>query len=148
MHTVGRVEPRDIPQIKKIEDECGLSPWTVEAYVTEQLHPDSVMLKAYLDDGTIVGFLAGRSPAGGEAEILNIGTALAFQRKGIGSALIGEFRSICTERQVSAIWLEVRSSNIKAIDFYKSHGFVTKGRRPNFYSNPTEDADLMELTEI
>ena len=144
-YAVGTAGPFDILEIKKIEEECWLSPWTVEAYRTEQMHPDSVMLKAHLDDGTIVGFLAGRSPAGGEAEILNIGTALAFQRRGIGSAMIDKFRSICTGRQVSAIWLEVRATNHKAIDFYKSHGFVRRGVRPNFYSDPPEDADLMAL---
>jgi [ribosomal protein S18]-alanine N-acetyltransferase len=134
-----------VPEIKKIEEQCRLSPWTVDAYVTEQKHPYSVMLKAHLHDGTVVGFLAGRAPAGGEGEILNIGTAVAFQRRGIGSGLIMEFRAICTERQVSAIWLEVRPTNREAINFYKSHGFIKRGMRPNFYSNPSEDADLMAL---
>ena len=144
-YTIDTAGPLDVPDIKRIEEECRLSPWTVEAYVTEQKHPYSVMLKAHLKDSTVVGFLAGRAPVGGEGEILNIGTALAFQRQGIGSGLITEFRAICMQREVSAIWLEVRPTNREAINFYKSHGFIRKGMRPNFYSDPSEDADLMAL---
>jgi ribosomal-protein-alanine N-acetyltransferase len=60
--------------------------------------------------------------------------------------LIDQFRVICMERRISTIWLEVRSKNRAAIAFYESHGFHKKGVRPNFYSNPTEDADLMAIT--
>ena len=140
---ISKVRSSDVPDIKKIEVECGLSPWTIAAYETEQRHPDAVMLKVSVEDGSIVGFVVGRAPVGGDGEILNIGTALACQRQGIGSMLIEEFRRICTERRLSTIWLEVRSSNRPAIDFYRSRGFIRKGVRPNFYSNPTEDADLM-----
>ncbi|MEO8573988.1 MAG: ribosomal protein S18-alanine N-acetyltransferase [Pyrinomonadaceae bacterium] len=136
----------DIPDIKAIEVACELSPWTIGAYEAEQKHRQSVMLKSIGEGGTIVGFLVGRAQEGGEAELLNIGTAPDFQRQGVGSTLIEEFCAICLQRRVSMIWLEVRASNLKAIYFYKSHGFIKKGIRPNFYSNPIEDADLMALT--
>ena len=142
---ISRAEFGDIPDIKRIEEECGLSPWSVGAYEMELKLPGSLILKAQAGEGTIAGFVVGRARDGGEAEILNIGTALRFQRRGIGSKLIEEFRAICAERRVSVIWLEVRSTNHSAIDFYKSHGFIKKGVRPKFYSNPTEDADLMAL---
>ena len=125
--------------------ECRLSPWTIGGYKAEQGHRDSIMLKAHVEEGPIVGFIVGRAPMAGAGEILNIGTALKFQRQGIGSMLIEHFCAICNERSVSAIWLEVRVTNQTAIDFYKSHQFIKKGVRPDFYSNPTEDADIMAL---
>ncbi|HUR98731.1 MAG TPA: ribosomal protein S18-alanine N-acetyltransferase [Pyrinomonadaceae bacterium] len=147
-YKISKAESSDLSEIKRIETECGLSAWSIGAYTAEQKHPDAIMLKAYIEDGTIVGFLAGRVPAGGEGEILNIGTAVRFQRRGVGSLLIEEFRSISARRRVSAIWLEVRSGNAAAIKFYESHGFVKKGFRPAYYSDPTENADLMALALI
>jgi [ribosomal protein S18]-alanine N-acetyltransferase len=146
--TIAKVELADIPELKTIEIECSLSPWTISAYEDEQRRADSVMLKMQSADGGIVGFIVGRVPAHGEAAIYNIGTKSKYRRQGVGSNLLGQFRNVCVERQMSSIWLEVRVSNRPAIDFYESHGFVSKGLRRNFYSNPMEDAILMALALV
>ncbi len=143
---VSRAQPEDVTLLKAIELECVLSPWTLDAYVSEQQRDDSIMLKAAESNGTIVGFILGRAPMGMEAEIYNIGTASESRRMGVGTLLMAEFRAICAQRRVSSIWLEVRQSNRSAIDFYSSHGFVPKGIRPNFYSEPTEGAELMSVS--
>ena len=41
-------------------------------------------------------------------------------------------------------FLEVRKSNGPAIEFYYRHGFKTAGSRINYYSDPVEDAWIME----
>ena len=41
------------------------------------------------------------------------------------------------------LFLEVRESNLAARSPYESEGFVTDGKRKNFYQNPREDAILM-----
>jgi ribosomal-protein-alanine N-acetyltransferase len=41
-------------------------------------------------------------------------------------------------------FLEVRKSNQGAIDFYLRHKFIFAGTRLNYYSNPIEDAWIME----
>ena len=41
------------------------------------------------------------------------------------------------------ITLEVRQSNTPAINLYQSFGFEPVGKRPKFYSHPTEDALLL-----
>ncbi len=105
------------------------------------------MLKAQRGDGRIIGFILGRIPfGGGDAEIHNLGVAATVRRQGIGSMLLDQFRTICSERGIAAIWLEVRDSNAAAISFYRSHGFAQKGIRANFYSNPTENAVLMFMS--
>ena len=43
----------------------------------------------------------------------------------------------------SFLTLEVRVGNTAAIALYESLGFENLGRRPRFYSNPTEDAYIM-----
>jgi ribosomal-protein-alanine N-acetyltransferase len=146
-YVVADARPEDVYDLKRIETECGLSPWTIQAYESEFLRSDSIMLKAQGEDGEIFGFLVGRAPRdNGDAEIYNLGTAPAFRRKGIASMLLREFRTVCVERRISAVWLEVRATNNGAIDFYRSHGFESKGIRRNFYSDPAEDAVLMALS--
>ena len=122
-----------------------LSPWTLESYLKELKREDSVVLKAENRDGSITGFLLGRAPRGGEAAIYNIGTVVAFRGSGVGSLLLEEFRKQSVERRCSAVWLEVRASNETAINFYLKRGFVKRGVRPGFYSNPVDDALLMSL---
>ncbi len=41
------------------------------------------------------------------------------------------------------IRLEVRESNVGAVQLYERCGFVIAGRRPGYYTNPPEDALLM-----
>ena len=145
VYIVSPAQTVDVAEIKRIEIECMLSPWTTESYFREFEREDSVVLKAQDHDGSISGFLLGRAPRQNEAAIYNIGTAAAFRRKGIGSLLLDEFRNQAIARSSSVIWLEVRASNEPAINFYLSKGFVRRGVRKSFYSDPVDDALIMSL---
>lgn len=48
------------------------------------------------------------------------------------------------QRGVRRLFLEVRHSNEAAIHLYKNLGFETLVVRSNYYSNPTEDALIMQ----
>lgn len=146
--TTATAQAGDLMEIKAIEVECGLSPWSLSAYESELERPDAILLIARTEAGEPVGFIVGTVPAAGarsQSEIHNIGTKKAYRGQGIGSMLIEQFRSACISRGVSTVWLEVRETNLTAINFYGSHGFVRDGIRRNFYSNPEEDAVLMSL---
>ena len=144
--TVSPARSEDVPELKRIEIECMLSPWTPESYLREITREGSVVLKAENREGSIMGFILGRAARAGEAAIFNIGTAVAFRRMGVGSILLEEFRKQSVARGSLEIWLEVRSTNETAINFYLARGFVRRGIRPNFYSNPTDNALIMSLT--
>ena len=90
-------------------------------------------------EGAIAGFLVARRIAG-ELEILNLAVRPDARRRGIGYALI-QF-AFAWGKQLGAknAYLEVRASNLVALEFYKRHQFQETGRRPRYYSNPVEDA--------
>jgi len=138
----------DVKDMQQIEISCALSPWTLDGYVSEVVQKDTAAFIARADDGEAVGFLIGRVPLDpeGVAEIFNIGILPQIRRRGIGNALLTEFLEVCRTRRISEVWLEARASNHQAINFYRSNGFEVNGTRPNFYENPTEDAQLMTLT--
>ena len=142
-YTISRAGADDIDSLKRLEVACELSPWTIEDYRAELERHDSVMLIARTPKLGVVGFIVGRIPEDGEAEIYNIGIDPSWRRQKIGGSLLDEFFSICTRRAIAAIWLEVRATNEPAISFYISRGFTERGVRPGFYSNPTEDAVVM-----
>ena len=48
-------------------------------------------------------------------------------------------------RKARKVILEVRKSNNPAINFYLGFTFTIAGERKNYYSNPIEDAYVMEL---
>jgi ribosomal-protein-alanine N-acetyltransferase len=45
-------------------------------------------------------------------------------------------------------FLEVRESNVVALNMYRSLGFVEDGRRKEYYKNNNEDAILMTLNDL
>ena len=78
------------------------------------------------------------------ARILGFGVHPDLQGKGYGTQcwnqLIGEIK----QQKLIRITLEVRESNSKAINFYRSKGLVPKGWIENYYSE--ERGVLMELS--
>lgn len=138
----------DAADLRTIEIECGLSPWTLQGYTDELVRPDSVAFVAVTEQFEAVGFIIGRMQSGqdGVAEIYNIGISGPCRRCGIGTELLAEFLGVCRNNGARNVWLEVRRSNHNAISFYRSEGFETTGLRPNFYQNPAEDARLMSLS--
>ncbi len=52
--------------------------------------------------------------------------------------------AVCIER----ITLEVRAQNLPALALYRRFGFVELDRRTGYYSNPVDDALIMQKTII
>lgn len=144
---------RDAAAIKKIEIELNLSPWSLEDYKNEAKRNDSISFVAY-ENGKLIGFLIARLIMyenynhlnSSELEIFNLGVAPDYQQTGIASRLLQKLFSEFKPCNTLKVWLEVRESNQKAINFYKSKGFIVKQIRKNFYTNPVENAFVMNLT--
>ena len=132
--------------IMDIQTESGLSPWSFEGYLKAIDKPESIFLTASKTSGEIVGFIIATTTNYGEAEILNLGVRRNHRRKGVGTLLLNTAVTESFEkRQAEILWLEVRESNLKAIEFYRKNGFQVAGKRKNFYSNPLENALLMKF---
>ena len=91
----------------------------------------------------IIGFIVGIKTIENIAKILMLAISKDCRRQGIGSLLINQFLKQVILHNVIHVELEVRTSNISAIDFYKKHGFETIDHIKNFYQNG-EDAYIMK----
>lgn len=78
------------------------------------------------------------------ATICQIAVHPEIQRQSLGSELMKEVISDCRAKRVNAITLEVRVGNLKAINFYKKHGFKEVVIKPHYYTDG-EDAIYMML---
>lgn len=138
-----------LPVVVRITEASGLSEWTLSDYTAELERDDSIFRVAVDGSKSVVGFVVGRvipsSSSGSqmEAEIYNIGIVSELKREGIGSALMLAFIERAKLVSVSAVWLEVRSTNSAAITFYEYVGFEAVGDRRHYYTNPVDDAIIM-----
>lgn len=78
-----------------------------------------------------------------ECEIYNIAVKKNSHNQGIGRQIMNEIVSIAKTHNTTSIWLEVRTSNTEALNFYRRNNFNQIYKRKNFYSNPPEDAVVM-----
>ncbi len=82
-------------------------------------------------------------------EIINLYVDEEYQGMGFGSMIMDFVIAICEQSNIQNLSLEVRSSNIKAINLYKKFGLKESHIRKNYYVNDnkeTEDAIVMVRT--
>lgn len=87
------------------------------------------------------------SVGAGEAHILNVCIAPAYQGRGHGRVLLQRLLDVARWQQAGQVFLEVRPSNPAAQHLYHSIGFNEVGRRPGYYParNGREDAIVMAM---
>lgn len=79
-------------------------------------------------------------------EIINLYVDEEYQGMGFGSIIMEFVIDICEQSNISNLSLEVRSSNVKAINLYEKYGLKKSHIRKNYYVNEnkeTEDAIVM-----
>ena len=98
---------------------------------------DNSFIYAYLVDEKVCGYLMVLDSID-VYEILAIATIEEYRNKGIAQELLDKIKT-------KDIFLEVRESNKKAINFYKKNNFKQISIRKGYYSDPTEDAIIMKM---
>ncbi|MFY9260405.1 MAG: ribosomal protein S18-alanine N-acetyltransferase [Gallionella sp.] len=137
----------DVNAVLAIERSVQPYPWTLGNF-NDALQAGYVA-RVVVNDDEIQGFMVWFALPD-EAELLNIGVAAAHQRQGIARALINDLLATATTQQRQRVFLEVRVSNIAAIELYCHADFAVAGERRGYYKNAqgSENALVMvcELT--
>ena len=82
-----------------------------------------------------------------EAEIYKIVVSKDFRKKQIAFKIMEFFQDELKKNDVKKIFLEVRKSNIPAINLYKKCEFIDIREIVDYYSNPKENG-IMMLKEV
>lgn len=144
-----------LPEIVSLEEACFSAPWTrkmLEAELTG--NPFAHFLVAVRQDGAERG--AGSAILGyhcfwvvfEELRLMNLAVRGPMRRQGVGRALVMEACRVGCEQAATRAILEVRASNDAARSLYQQMGFIQVGRRSQYYTQPVEDALLMEMNPL
>ena len=137
-------EERDVSEIAALEKRCFSDAWSETSVRGTMNSPLGYVLIAERTDGEGFDLPCGYLIAqvfDGEGELLRIAAAPEARRRGTGRLLL---ERMLEDHPCVSVWrLDVRTKNAAAIALYEKHGFVCEGIRPNFYSNPKEDALIM-----
>ncbi len=140
--TIRDFNEADILQIASIAQESFTLPWSIKSFLAESENRQSIFTVAEIDN-EIIGYIVVKIILD-EAEILSLAIKPSFRRKGIASTLLKDV-IFKLKDIVKICYLEVRISNVEAINLYKKLGFKEYGIRKNYYIAPQEDALLMKI---
>lgn len=111
-------------------------PWGAEEITRLIEHPAAASFVAQLrEPRALAGFVLGQIAAD-EAEILSIGVAPEWQRRGIARSMVEGLVRAARRAEVKRLFLEVAADNVPAMKLYDSLDFVPAGSRKAYYKRP------------
>ncbi len=143
-----RMQPHDLDEVVQVETAVfpSYGHWTRQSFESA--------IKAGYDcwlvrdrSGKLIGYFVIKKVVD-EAHLLTIAVHENWQGKGIGRLLLGKVLDMAVAMKIESLLLEVRLSNVRAIELYQNYGFVQIGRRKNYYAGADqsrEDALVMRL---
>ena len=122
----------------------GAEPEIYNAYTVERLRDAMRRVDAFFvaEVGAVIaGMLIVIKPAWTDAgEVTDLAVDAGLRRAGAGHALIERALDFARQQRLRALWVEPRSDNADAIEFYLALGFRISGFNDRMYSNQ-DDTD-------
>ncbi len=143
MLTFSQIKETDAKELAVLDEKCFSSPWSEASFLNEAKNPLAQYVIARIDD-KIVGY-AGFWAVTNEGQITNIAVLKEYRRQKIAHKMLKELINIAKTKDLKVLSLEVRESNLAAINLYSQFNFKKVGLRKNYYKNPIENALLMDL---
>lgn len=139
--SVTRILPQHLAGVAALEKEVFATPWSEKSL--ELLCSESAFGFATFE-GDIVTAYGGMLTVLDEGQITNIATHPNYRRQGLAAKVLSALLDEARARGIVSVTLEARVSNAAAIALYQKLGFSVMGKRPRFYTHPTEDALIMQ----
>lgn len=137
----------DIDEVFAIEQAVYPHPWT-RGNFADSLAAGYHGWVLRDDVGALVGYFLLMAVVD-EAHLLNVAVAASRQRAGLGRYLLGKVAACARGLALESILLEVRPTNLRALQVYQVGGYIEIGRRKGYYpdhNGQREDAIVMRFT--
>ncbi len=139
---IRRMLPADREAVLAIERQSMAHPWSGEQVAAEMAVANGQGWVAEWNEH-VYGYAFFRN-CGPECELLRLAVARPWRRKGVGRCLLETAFACYRQKQGGGCcFLEVRSSNLGAQQFYLNMKFVRAGLRKGYYCHPVEDAVVL-----
>jgi ribosomal-protein-alanine N-acetyltransferase len=138
------IESSDVECVLAIQGACPeVAQWIADDY--SRVANGEMSGWVAVEHPRLVGFLIARRIVS-DIEILNLAVIADSRRRGIGASLLQRSLEWASEFRAENAVLEVRESNLAALQFYNRHGFKSIARRARYYVNPADDALVLSKT--
>ena len=135
---------RDMPEVERIESFCFECPWQTYDFIRCLRQSNVVGMVAEHQD-RVVGFMIYELHKS-RLHLLDFAVHPEFQRRGVGSQMVGKLKSKLSLERRSVIRLEVGENNLDAQLFFRDSGFRSVSVLKDFYDVPKMDAYLMQYS--
>ena len=121
---------KDLERVMEIERLSNPTPWSIGSFIDciNSNYQNILLIK----QEEIIGFCISTINFT-ESHLLNISVHPQFRSQGMGQLLLNKSEQDAKKKGVSDIFLEVRDSNDRAIQFYKKNHYKNVGKRKNYY---------------
>lgn len=133
----------DLNDVAKMDEKHFPHPWKLSDWM--ELDFSKHVLVTWSDETLEAFALFGLVPGDDTAHLYKIQVDPAMQGKGISMLFWSAILNILKQKAVKSIYLEVESSNDRAIGFYKKVGFACLRRVKGYYSNGS-DGLMLQIT--
>ena len=142
------MQKSDVDNVIKIEESSyGDHHWSKDSFYGELSNDLAHYYCAFDMNENLIGY-AGSWRILEEAHITTIAVPPEHRKRKIGEALLTRIVDDCHKNEIKYITLEVRVSNVPAINLYEKYGFKSLGTRKGYYQNNNEDALIMWTENI
>ena len=142
------VDERDLEGVLEVEEVSFNNPWTREMYHKELESPTTChIFVVRSEEWPVAGFCSFWIVCD-EMHVNNVALRPQCREQGIGTALLRHAMAAATALGARRAILEVRASNTPARRLYERLGFYVAGTRPNYYTDPAEDALILWSDEV
>lgn len=138
-----RMAEADLAEVIAIESAIYTHPWT-RGNFADSLRA-GYQCRTWRLGEELIGYFV-LMVAAGEAHLLNLSVAAAWQRRGHGSRLLDHALRLAGEGGAGHIFLEVRPSNAAGQALYARFGFRKAGVRAGYYPSHAGREDALVLT--
>ena len=132
---------RDMPSVLAIENECFEFPWSEEEFIRCLRQRNCIGMVAKLPDEQIIGYMVYLLEPK-RLDVLSLAVDPAFQRRGVGRAMIEKLMGKLSEQRRNRLTVMVRESNLNAQLFCRAVGMQCKEIVREAYSANDEDGYL------
>jgi ribosomal-protein-alanine N-acetyltransferase len=129
----------DLADIEEIERRSYPTPWSRSMFAGELAKPTSICLGAFEaegEDGALVGYLI-------VSRYVDAWHVMNVAVDPVATMLLERLFDLTADDARRGYTLEVRVTNVQAIDLYERLGFRSRGLRRGYYTDNREDALIM-----
>ena len=140
-----RMTVRDLDAVMAVEIQAYSFPWSRGNFIDSLAA--GYLAELLLSAEGLVGYFVAM-PGVDELHLLNLTVAPDWQGQGHGRALLAAMQDHARTRELPTLLLEVRESNLRALELYRGQGFAEVGRRRGYYPGAGRREDAVVMSRV